>query len=61
MNRMMLVYAAVIFIASVIIFTIGELNKDNEIEKETYRWMRILALVGIAIAVFCAIVSRSLA
>ena len=59
MNRMMLVYAAVIFIAGVVVFTIGELNKANEEEAETYKWMRIFALIAVILAAVCAIAAKA--
>ena len=61
MNKLLLIYAAVIFIAGVIVFTIGELNKANEEEPETFKWMRILALVLVVIAAFCLVMSKNMA
>ncbi len=55
MNTLLLIYAAVIFIAGVIVFTIGQLNKDNEEEKETYKWMRIFAIIAVILALACVI------
>ncbi len=61
MNRLLAIYAAVIFIAGVIVFTIGELNKNNEEERETYKWMRIFAIIAIILALICAIASKTMA
>lgn len=57
MGKVLAVLASVIFIIAVIVFTIGELNKDNEEEPETYRWMRIFAFVLVVMAAVCAIKS----
>ncbi len=59
MNRLLVVYAAVIFIAGVVVFTIGELNKDNEEEAETYKWMRIFAIIAVILAAACAIAAAN--
>ncbi len=59
MNRLLAVYAAVIFIAGVVVFTIGELNKDNEEEAETYKWMRIFAIIAVILAAACAIAAAN--
>ena len=58
MNRLMAIYAAVIFIAGVVAFTIGQLNRNNEEEPETYRWMRIFAIIAVILAVACVIAGR---
>ncbi len=55
MNKLLAVYAAVIFIAGVVVFTIGQLNKANEEEAETYKWMRIFAIIAIVMAIACAV------
>ena len=55
MNRLLAIYAAVLFIAGVVVFTIGQLNKDSEEEAETYRWMRILAVVALIMAIACVV------
>ncbi len=60
MSKLLAIYAAVIFIAGVIVFTIGEINKNNEDEPETYKWMRILAIIVIIIAAACAVASSSM-
>ena len=44
-EEMLAILAALIFIAGVVIFTIGQLNKDSEEEAETYKWMRIFAII----------------
>ncbi|WP_034445713.1 hypothetical protein [Butyrivibrio sp. AE2032] len=61
MNTLLAIYAAVIFIAGVIFFTIGELNKNKEDESETFKWMRVLAIIGIILAIACAIAARNMA
>ncbi len=59
MSKILLIYAAVIFIGGVILFTYAELKKDKELEEpETNKWMRILAVIIIIIAAFCLVVSR---
>ena len=59
MNRLLAVYAAVIFIAGVVVFTIGELNKDNAEEAETYKWMRIFAIIAVIMAAACAVAAAN--
>ena len=59
MNKILLIYAAVIFIGVVILFTYEQLQKDKEVEEpETNKWMRILSIVLIALAAMCLIISR---
>ena len=59
MNKILLIYAAVIFIGGVILFTYAHLQKDKEVEEpETNKWMRILSIVLIALAAMCLIISR---
>ena len=61
MSRILLIYAAVIFIAGVILFTYATLKKDKEIEEpETNKWMRILSLMLVVIAAACLFVSFSM-
>ena len=60
MNRLLAIYAAVIFIAGVVFFTIGELNKAKEDETETYKWMRVFAIIAITLAIACAIAAKSM-
>ncbi len=60
MNRLLAVYAAVIFIAGVVVFTIGELNKDNEEEAETYKWMRIFAIIAVIMAAACSVAASNI-
>ncbi len=55
MNRLLAVYAAILFIAGVVVFTIGQLNKNSEEEAETYRWMRIFAIIAVIMAVACVV------
>ncbi len=61
MNTLLAIYAAVIFVAGVIFFTIGELNKNKEDESETFKWMRVFAIIGIILAIACAIAAKSMA
>lgn len=61
MNKMLVILAALIFIAGVVIFTIGQLNKDNEEEAETYKWMRIFAIIAVILAVVCALAAKATA
>lgn len=58
MNKLLIIYAAVIFIAGVVVFTIGELNKNSEEEAETYKWMRIFAVIAVVMAAVCVIAAR---
>ncbi len=60
MNRLLLIYAAVIFIAGVVFFTIGELNKNSEEEAESFKWMRVFAIIGIILAVVCVIAALNI-
>nr|WP_297704403.1 hypothetical protein [uncultured Butyrivibrio sp.] len=58
MSKVLLIYAAVIFIAGVILFTYATLQKDKEQdEPETNRWMRILSILIIIMAVICLVIS----
>ncbi|MBO4458934.1 MAG: hypothetical protein J5802_14605 [Butyrivibrio sp.] len=59
MNKLFAVFAAVVFIAGVVVFTYGELNKNSEDEPETYHWMKILGVILIILALACAVVCRS--
>ena len=59
MNKLLLIYAAVIFIAGVVFFTIGELNKNSEEEAETFKWMRIFAIIAVIMAVACFVAARN--
>ncbi len=54
MSKILAVLAAALFIIAVVVFTIGELNKNNEEEPETYKWMRIFAIILVAMAAACA-------
>ena len=60
MNKLLLIYAAVIFIAGVVVFTIGELNKANEEEAETFKWMRIFAIITVIMAVACFVAAKNI-
>ena len=58
MNRILLIYAEVIFIGGVVLFTYATLKKDKEVEEpETNRWMRIISIMLIVLAVICLIFS----
>ncbi len=60
MGKILMIYSAVIFIAGVILFTVGELKKDKEVEEpETNRWMRILSVMLVVIAALCFVISRN--
>ena len=59
MNKLLLIYAAAIFIAGVVFFTIGELNKASEEEAETFKWMRIFAIIAVIMAIVCFIAARN--
>lgn len=61
MRKILLIYAAVLFIAGVIGFTFAELKKNTEDEPETYKWMKVLAIMLVILAVICLVASgRSL-
>ena len=61
MSKILLIYAAVIFIAGVIIFTIATLRKEKETEEpETNTWMRILSVLLVVIAGACLVMSVSM-
>ncbi len=53
MNKLLIIYAAVIFIFAVVLFTYAELHKNAEQEPETYKWMKVFSFVLLAIAVVC--------
>jgi len=59
MNKLLLIYAAAIFIAGVVFFTIGQLNKGKEGQDaetaETYKWMRIFAIIAVIMAAVCLV------
>ena len=57
MNPLLLIYAAAIFIAGVIFFTIAQLKIGTSDEPETYKWMRIFSIVAVIMAAACAIAS----
>ena len=61
MGNLLLIYSAVIFIISVILFTYSELKKSVDEEIEIYRWIKIFSIVLLVIAVMCFVVSRSVA
>ena len=57
MGKILIIYAAVIFIAGVILFTFATVRKEKETEEpETNTWMRILSIVLIVIAAVCLFV-----
>ena len=62
MNILFLIYAAILFIASIIVFTIGQLMSDKQKkedaepdEAETPKWIRVFAGVGFALALICLV------
>ena len=58
MGKLLLIYAAVIFIAGVILFTFAMLKKDKEVEEpETNAWTRVLSIMLIVIAAACLFIS----
>ena len=58
MNKILLIYAEVIFIGGVVLFTYAQLRKDKEVEEpETNRWMRILSIILLALAAMCLVIS----
>lgn len=60
MSKILLIYAAVIFIAGVVLFTYATLKKEKETEEpETNTWMRILSLILVVMAAACLFVSCS--
>jgi hypothetical protein len=59
MNKLLLIYSAVIFIAGVVFFTIGQLNKNSEEEAETFKWMRVFAIIAIILAAGCFVAARN--
>ncbi len=60
MNKLLLIYAAIIFIAGVVFFTIGELNKGSEEESETFKWMRVFSIMAIILAIACFVAAKNL-
>jgi hypothetical protein len=58
MNKILLIYAEIIFIGGVVLFTYAQLKKDKEVEEpETNRWMRVIAIMLIILAAFCLILA----
>ncbi len=58
MGKLLLIYAAVVFIAAVLLFTYSELKKDTSDEPETFHWMKILSLLLLVMAIASFIASR---
>ena len=60
MGKILLIYAAVIFIAAVLLFTYSELKKgsENDDEPETYHWMKVLSVLLLIIAIASFVASR---
>ncbi len=58
MNKLLLIYAAVVFIVAVILFTYAELHKNAEQEPETYKWMKVFSFVLLAIALLCLLFGK---
>ena len=55
MNKLLLVYAAVIFVIAVVVFVISELNKNAEEEPEIFRWAKLFSFVLLVLAIGCLI------
>lgn len=53
MNKLLIIYAAVVFVFAVVAFTYAELHKNAEQDPETYKWVRIFSFVLLAIALVC--------
>ena len=60
MNKLLLIYAAVIFIAGVVFFTIGQLNRNSEEEAETFKWMRVFAIIAMILAIGCLVAALNI-
>ncbi|MBQ3797984.1 MAG: hypothetical protein II842_17190 [Butyrivibrio sp.] len=58
MSKLLLIYAAVIFIAAVLLFTYSELKKDSVEEPETYRWMKVFSIMLLVMAIVSFVASR---
>ncbi len=58
MSKLLLIYAAVIFIAAVILFTYSELKKGTGDEPEAYHWMKVLSILLLIMAVASLVASR---
>lgn len=59
MKTILLIYAEIIFIGAVVLFTYAQLKKDKEVEEpETNKWMRILSIVLLALAGICLILAN---
>ncbi len=58
MSKLLLIYAAVIFIAAVLLFTYSELKKDSTEEPETYRWMKVFSIMLLVMAIVSFVASR---
>ena len=59
MNKLLVIYAAVLFIAGVVFFTIAQLKIGNSDEPETYSWMRILSIMIVILALVCVLFARA--
>lgn len=62
MNTLLLIYAAVLFIASIVVFVIGQLMADKQKKEEEEpdganipKWMRIFACIGFVLAAVCLV------
>ena len=61
MSKILLIYAAIIFIAGVVLFTYATLKKEKEVEEpETNTWMRILSVLLVVMAAACLFVGVSM-
>ena len=59
MNKLLIIYAAVLFIAGVVFFTIAQLKIGSSDEPETYSWMRILSIMTVILALVCVLFARA--
>lgn len=57
MGKILLIYAAIIFIGAVVLFTYSELKKDSD-EPEPTRWMKIFSVILLVFAIACFVGSR---
>ena len=58
MSKLFLIYAAIIFIIAVLLFTYSELKKDSEEEPETYHWMKVISVLLLIMAIASFVASR---
>ena len=60
MRNLLLIYAAVIFIIAVLLFTYSEIKKgaENLEEPETYHWLKVFSALLLIMAIASFIASR---